>query len=135
MNYRIANADEDLGSHPLKRLREAFATEEAAQKISVLVDGGWVPLWPWLQQQHSTDQRTKSALFRRVNEAGLVVVLLRIAAALALLGAGFNLVGFFVLRTEALFTSAFTMLGVALVIWVPAAALDLLAKIERNTRR
>jgi hypothetical protein len=123
MKYRIANPNEDLGTHPLNRLRESFATEESAQGVSVEADGQWHALWPWLQEHADPSAQSAAQGFR----SPFIVPVLRACSGVFL---GWGILSLFgpwpEFGRDAVAASA---------LWVASAALDLLARIEFNTRR
>jgi len=123
MKYRIANSSEDLGTHPLRRLRECFATEEAARGVSVEAEGQWHALWPWLQEHGDPAASPAPKGFR----PPLIVSVLRVLSCVAL---GFGLLSLF---------GPWPMIGQCVVagvsLWVTFIVIELLARIEYNTRR
>jgi len=124
MKYRIANPHEDLGTHPLKRLRESFATEESAQGVSVEVDGQWHALWPWLQAQ------PRGLFSRAPQEDGFrspfIVSLLRMLSGVVI---GWGILSLFGPEPEIGRCAV-----AAMSLWVIFAVIELLARVEYNTR-
>jgi len=135
MKYRIANPNEDLGTHPIKRLRESFATEESAQGVSVEVDGQWHALWPWLQMQprglFSRNITTPAKDPSQAKEDGFrspyIVSLLRMLSCVVM---GWGILCLFGPAHEIVRCGI-----VAMSLWVIFSVIELLARIEFNTRR
>ena len=145
MNYRIAKPDEDLGEHPLEDLLSAYITEASAAKISVMPVGGseWTKLWPWLEEQRAARAAEKLAAAKRAAAApGASAFYKRPALAVVLQNLTLILFGFaIVLILVAIFTSlattgaGFTTLAAAFSAWCSSVIIDLIARIEFNTRR
>lgn len=133
MKYRIANSDEDLGEHPLERLLETFPNEAGTQKVHVLINGGWLPLWPWLEKQRLERAAAKAARAAEASgprkfRAPVIVSMLRVLSVVALLLALVSIFGPFPAVAPAL-------VGSAVSLWIAFIVIELLARIEFNTRR
>ena len=145
MNYRIATPDTELGEHSLDDLLSAYTTEDAAAKISVMPHGGteWTKLWPWLEKQRTERAAEKLAAAKRAASApGMSAFYKRPALAVVLQNLTLILAGFGIVLLlaglrfgSAVSSAGFSMLCAALPSWAASVVIDLLARIEFNTRR
>ena len=129
---RIATADEELGTLPLDGLLEAYPTETKAKPVFFLTEKGeWSPLWPLLEKTRAELRGEGLAKAKGKAAEYLAPVTVGLLQALALVGALLAVV--FCMQGAA--AKGTVALSSALTTWVLAVLLDLVARIEFNTRR
>lgn len=152
MSYRIATPDEDLGEHSLEDLLSAYTTEASAAKVSVMPAGGmeWTKLWPWLERQRAERAAARLAVAKtaeapapRKYRAPFAVAIFQTLAVLTFILALISFGGALAVKDHPRgvdvavhgYYEGLTLLGGAFSMWVAALVLNLLARIEFNTRR